>query len=241
MIMIKKLSVSLLVGILCLRTGIAGAQDSSMEENLARLLPSNMQVEAIQEAPMEGVFEVTAGNQVLYVYSVNEFLMIGDVYNTKERINLGEERKNEQISEAMKSVPEEEMIVMGSDPERYVVVFTDTDCGYCQRFHQQVTELNEKGLQVRYMMFPRAGLESDSYREAVSVWCADDQIQAMTIAKSGGRVAHAECKNPVADQYALGQKIGIRGTPTMILDTGKVIPGYLPVEQLLGEAGISVN
>ncbi len=229
------------MGALFFQLGSANAQDAGLEENLSRLLPSNMQIEAIQETPMDGVYEVTTASQVLYVYSVGEFVMIGDVYNTKERTNLGEQKKNQRISEAMGSVSEEKMIVMGDNAERYVVVFTDTDCGYCQRFHQNVAELNAKGLQVRYMMFPRAGLESDSYKEAVSVWCADDQGEAMTIAKSGGRVKPAECENPVADQYALGQKIGIRGTPTMILDSGKVIPGYLPVDQLLGEAGISVN
>lgn len=241
--MIKKLSIALFAGSLWVQglLGLANAQEASIEENLARLLPSNMKVEAIQETPMEGVYEVTAGSQTMYVHSVGEFLMIGDVYDTKRKVNLGEERKNAQMSEAMKSVPESQMIVMGEDLDRHVVVFTDTDCGYCQRFHSQVAQLNEKGLQVRYLMFPRAGLESASYREAVSVWCAEDQGAAMTVAKAGGRVDPAVCENPVADQYALGQTIGIRGTPTMILDNGKVIPGYMPVDKLLDEMGIAVN
>ena len=239
--MTKLISAALMASLFFIHTASASDSDSNMEENLAKLLPSNMKIEAVQETPMEGVFEVTAGNQVLYVYSVDEFLMIGDVYDTEERINLGEQRKSQEISRAMKQVSEEDMIVMGDDLERYVIVFTDTDCGYCQRFHRTIPELNENGLQVRYMMFPRAGLESDSYAEAVSVWCADDQGKAMTIAKSGGNVTPAECDNPVADQYALGQQIGIRGTPTMILDTGKVIPGFLPPQELLTEAGISLN
>ena len=237
--MMKSIYSSIVAAATAFLFATAYAQDSNLEENLKGLLPSNMPIESVQETPMEGVYEVVAGGQPLYVYSAGKFLMIGDVYDAQSRVNLGEQKKNQQMSEAIKSVPEEEMIVLGDNSDRYVVVFTDTDCGYCQRFHRNVAELNERGLQVRYLMFPRAGLESDSYNEAVSVWCADDQGRAMTTAKSGGRVEPKECANPVADQYALGQQIGIRGTPTMILDTGKVIPGYLPVDRLLGEAGIA--
>ena len=236
--MMKSIYSSVVVAVTALLFGTAYAQDSNLEKNLKGLLPSNMPIESVQETPMEGVYEVVAGGQPLYVYSAGKFLMIGDVYDAESRVNLGEQKKNQQMSEAIKSVPEEEMIVLGDNSDRYVVVFTDTDCGYCQRFHRNVAELNERGLQVRYLMFPRAGLESDSYNEAVSVWCADDQGRAMTVAKSGGMVEEKNCENPVAAQYELGQQIGIRGTPTMILDNGEVIPGYLPPAQLLSRAGI---
>ena len=90
-------------------------------------------------------------------------------------------------------------------------------------------------------MFPRAGLQSESYRKAVSVWCSGDQAQSMTIAKAGGHVEPRACDNPVAAQYQLGQRIGVRGTPTMILDNGQVIPGFIGMEQLLTLAGITDN
>jgi len=206
-----------------------------------KLLPSNTVIQAIQRTPMEGVYEVSTGNQTIYVYSLGEFLMIGDVYDMSRRVNLGEEKRNAKIAEAIKTIPESEMIIIGDKADRYVTVFTDTDCRYCQRFHLTVPELNQNGIQVRYLMFPRAGLNSDSYKEAVSVWCANDQGQAMTIAKSGRQVEEKKCQNPVAEQYQLGKQIGIRGTPTMILDTGKVIPRYLTAAQLLAEAGMSPN
>ena len=237
----KKFPLILLVLVAFWVSKFANAQDDSLEANLSKLLPSNMTIQAIQETPMNGVYEVMAGNQTLYVYSEGEFLMIGDVYDTDRKVNLGEEKKNSRIAEALKSIPESEMVMMGEKSERYVTVFTDTDCGYCQRFHRTIPELNAKGMQVRYLAFPRAGLNSASYHEAVSVWCADDQAEAMTIAKSGGRVESKVCENPVAQQYQLGQQIGIRGTPTMVLDSGKVIPGFLPPAQLLAEAGMSDN
>jgi thiol:disulfide interchange protein DsbC len=172
----------------------------------------------------------------LYVYSVGDFVMIGDVYDAVRKVNLGEEMRNEKMAEALASIPESEMIIMGESTDRYVTVFTDTDCGYCQKFHQHVAELQSMGMQVRYLMFPRAGINSASYDEAVSVWCAEDQREAMTIAKAGGTVEPKVCENPVEKQYRLGQRLGVRGTPTMVLDSGKVIPGFLPPAQLLAEA-----
>ncbi len=217
----------------------ASAQDNSLETNLKKLLPGGMTIQSIQDTPMQGVYEVTANNQTLYVYSKGSYLMIGDVYDMDRRVSLGEEKQNRKMSAAIEALSESEMILMGEKKDRYVTVFTDTDCVYCQRFHLTVSELDAKGLQVRYLMFPRAGLDSESYQEAVSVWCADDQAAAMTLAKAGGTVEEKQCDNPVADQYQLGQEIGVRGTPTMVLDNGKVIPGYLPANELLVEAGMT--
>jgi thiol:disulfide interchange protein DsbC len=214
----------------------AASPEDTVKENLQRLLPANMQIESIAETPMENVYMVTAGSQSLYVYSVGDFVMIGDVYDAVRKVNLGEEMRNEKMAEALASIPESEMIIMGESTDRYVTVFTDTDCGYCQKFHQHVAELQSMGMQVRYLMFPRAGINSASYDEAVSVWCAEDQREAMTIAKAGGTVEPKVCENPVEKQYRLGQRLGVRGTPTMVLDSGKVIPGFLPPAQLLAEA-----
>ena len=219
--------------------GIAAADEAedNLRQNLGRLLPDNLSIDSIEASPMENVYLVTTGAQTLYVYSKDDFIMVGDVYDTARMVNIGEERKSQQMARALESIPKSEMILMSEDLERYVVVFTDTDCGYCQRFHQTVPELEARGMQVRYLMFPRAGIGSASYNEMVSVWCAEDPARAMTIAKSGGVVDPAECDNPVADQYQLGQKLGVRGTPTLILDNGKVIPGFLTPDQLMAEAG----
>jgi thiol:disulfide interchange protein DsbC len=111
-------------------------------------------------------------------------------------------------------------------------VFTDTDCGYCQKLHSEVPELNRLGVEVRYVAFPRQGLQSPAYKELVSVWCAKDRQGAMNLAKTRQEVPAAECDNPVAKQYALGQMIGVSGTPAIVLANGKLIPGYQPAPQL---------
>ncbi len=218
---------------------IAQADTSDIEAKISRLLPAQMKIEAISESPMPGVYEVTAGNQNLYVHVKDNFAMIGDVYDTKRQVNLGDERKAQKMAKAIDSLDEAEMIVMGkADTERYVTVFTDIDCPYCQRFNNTIPKLNAAGMRVRYMMFPRAGLKSQSYKDAVSVWCADDQEAAMNVAKAGGKVEAKTCENPIAQQYLLGQKIGVRGTPTMVLDSGQLIPGFVPADKLLAQAGL---
>ena len=112
-------------------------------------------------------------------------------------------------------------------------MFTDIDCGYCRRLHSEIEQLQENGVEVRYAAFPRAGVGSDSYKKYVSVYCAKDQNVTMTLAKAGKMPEPATCDNPVADQYKLGQKLGITGTPTLIFEDGEMQPGYAPWKELL--------
>ncbi len=225
---------------------ISAAQDiqdsadniAAIKVNLGAILPANVSIESIEKTAMENVYIASVQGEDMYVYSAGNYVMVGDVYDATRRVSLGEERKGERIVAALTDIPQSEYILMSEPAQRHITVFTDTDCFYCQKFHKTVPELTAMGIQVRYLMFPRAGLNSESYKEAVSVWCSEDQADAMTIAKSGGVVDEATCENPVAAQYKLGQKMGIRGTPTMILDSGKVIPGFLTPEQIMVAADI---
>lgn len=223
----------ILLVLLCVSPGVWGADTpKQLRDNLMQLVPDDFVIGAVEPTPMEGVYRVEVNNREIYIYSKGDFVMIGDVYDVLNRVDLGERRRMQKIAASLDSIPESEMIHMGGPLERYVTVFTDTDCSYCQRFHLTVPELQNRGIQVRYLMFPRAGIGSDSYNEAVSVWCAEDQASAMTLAKAGGNVEYRNCENPVASQYELGQEVGVQGTPTLILDSGKVITGFMTPDQL---------
>ena len=215
----------------------------SVRSNLEKIIPSRMEITDINQTDMESVYEVTAGSETMYVYSKDKFVLIGEVFDAERRVSWAQERRDEMHEKALVELdetPESKMIIMG-DPEgqRYITVFTDTDCGWCQKFHQDVPALGEGGLKVRYLMWPRAGLKSASYKEAVSVWCADDQGEAMTTAKNRQPVEPRECENPVSEHYALGHRLGVRGTPFIMLDDGKVLGGYVPAKELLAEAGLN--
>jgi len=113
-------------------------------------------------------------------------------------------------------------------------VFTDVDCGYCRKLHSQMSELNELGIRVRYLAYPRSGPDTPSWEKAEAVWCAKDRKDAITRAKKGEKIERdAACKDtPVAADYELGEEMGVRGTPAIITETGEYLGGYLPPPQL---------
>ncbi len=212
-----------------------------LRKNLAAILADGMVIESIEPSPMPGAYIVKVDGQTVFVYSAGDYLMVGEVYDSVRGVNLGEELRALGMAREIGTVPESEMILMGESTGRYVTVFTDIDCTYCRQFHKTVPELQNRGLQVRYLMFPRAGLQSESYLGAVSVWCSENQPESMTVAKSGGYVEPKTCDNPVARQYQLGKRIGVRGTPTMVLDNGVVIPGFVGPDELLAAANMVDN
>ncbi len=214
---------------------------AGLKKNLEAILAAGMVIESIEPSPMPGAYIVKVDGQTIFATSAGDYLMIGEIYDSVREVNLGEELRAVGMVRAVGNIPESEMILMGEETGRHVTVFTDIDCTYCRQFNKTVPELQSRGLQVRYLMFPRAGLQSESYDKAVSVWCSGNQAESMTIAKLGGYVEPQTCDNPVARQYRLGQQIGVRGTPTMILDNGKVIPGLVDTEQLLILANIDGN
>lgn len=118
------------------------------------------------------------------------------------------------------------------NPKTHITVFTDTDCGYCQKLHSEVPQLNRLGVEVRYVAFPRQGMGSHGANTLTSVWCAKDRQDAMNKAKAREDLAAASCETPIAKQYELGQMIGVQGTPAIILANGQMIPGYQPAAQL---------
>ncbi len=215
-----------------------GSED--IRDGLRFLVPESMRIGEILETSMPGVYEVMVEGQIYHVSRSGSFLMIGEVYDLDRQVSLKEEKTNQMISSVVDLVPVESMLAYVPDsPKRHVTVFTDVDCGFCRRFHLQVPELLEAGLEVRYLAFPRAGIGSHSYDTIVSVWCADDPNQAMTMAKAGEDIDPRSCENPVESHYEIGRSAGIQGTPTMILDNGMVIPGYVETGELLQRVGLN--
>ncbi|MGD8407137.1 MAG: DsbC family protein, partial [Thiohalophilus sp.] len=181
----------------------------------------------------KGLYQVTVPPQVFYVSPDARYVFDGDVIDMQDRRNLTQEYRDKAALAAVEEVGEESMIIFAPDkPEHTVTVFTDIDCGYCRKLHEHIDEYNKLGIAIRYLSFPRAGLNSPSYQKAVSVWCADDRKQAITDAKQGKPVPNKTCENPVADEYKLGQRIGVTGTPALLLETGELIPGYIPPKRL---------
>lgn len=218
---------------------VAGEQE--MKQVKAELIRSFPELSAatVKPAPVPGLYEIEFDAKVFYATENGKYLFMGDLVDLNAHTNLTEARRAAIRMRMLDDVGEENMIVIGPEkPKRTVTVFTDVDCPYCAKFHLDVPTLNKHGVKVRYLFYPRTGLNSESYRRAVAVWCADDRVKAIGIAKAGGQLNMKTCPNPVEKDYRLGERLEISGTPTIFLDNGKMIPGYVPAPQLLGMLGL---
>ncbi|CAD5379933.1 protein disulfide isomerase II [Pseudomonas sp. OF001] len=224
----------------------AADPDQTIRQSLKALQP-DLPIEAISESPMPGLYQVQLkGGRLLYTSADAQFVMQGFLYQVKDgkAVNLTEQAESKAVAKEINAIPVKEMVVFPADAKAaqktHITVFTDTDCGYCQKLHSEVAELNRRGVEVRYVAFPRQGVGSHGYNTLVSVWCAKDPREAMNLAKARKDVPQAECDNPVSKQYALGQMIGVQGTPAIVLANGQLIPGYQPAPQL-AEAALAAK
>src|SRR3989344_4161015 len=189
---------------------------------------------SLRPSPVAGLYELVMGAQVFYVSADGKHLFLGDMIEVRTRANLTEGAREKISVQLLNEIRESDMIVMAPKETRHTItVFTDVDCSYCARLHLDVPELNRRGEKVRYLLYPRAGIGSETYRRSVAAWCAADRAKAVGIAKSGGRLEMKACTNPVERHYRLGERLGVSGTPTIYLEDGKKIPGYVPPAQLL--------
>ncbi|MGY4876884.1 DsbC family protein [Vreelandella aquamarina] len=225
----------------------ATATAQSVPESLTETLSINgepMPVENVSVTPMDGLYQVQLTNgESFYANADGSYFLVGDLYANQESglVNLTEQARNQARAEVIASIPEEERIVFRGvdEPKATIVVFTDTSCPYCTRLHETVPELNEAGIAVHYLAFPRSGMNGEAARVMQQVWCAENSQEALTQAKQGESLSgSASCDNPVASQYQLGIALGVQGTPAIVLPDGKLVPGFMPAERLIGMLGL---
>ncbi|MFC1603286.1 DsbC family protein [Pseudomonadota bacterium] len=208
------------------------AKIANATKNLTMMVPG-LENAAVTPAPVPGLYEVIVGPDVLYVTQDGRYLIQGSIIDLEARENLTAPRVAQAAATAIEKVGEENMVIYEPKETKHTIsIFTDIDCGYCRKLHGQMDEYLAHGIRVRYLFFPRAGVQSESARKATAVWCADDRNAAMTLAKSGQKIEMKDCKNPVSNHYSLGEQMGIRGTPALVLEDGEKLPGYVPPDRL---------
>lgn len=212
---------------------LAAADDyDHVRERLSALVSGEAEI-SIAESPLPGILQVRLGSDIVYMTDDGRYLLQGRVLDLETRQDITDQARSKIRQELVDEIEYDQLISYGAkDSEFDIIVFTDVDCGYCRRLHQQVEEYNDAGIRISYAAFPRAGIGSESFRKMTSVWCADDQQAAMDFAKGGGSPEPAECDAPVADQYQLGQSVGVTGTPALVTPGGDLIPGYVPPNDL---------
>ena len=216
---------------------VQAADNGSPQQNIRKsisLIAPDLEVTRIRPAPVDGLYEVVLGTEVIYMTPDGRYVLRGELLDLKNQSNMTQSVRTQLRQKMLADLPEDEMIKFSNGKSEHVIyVFTDTDCGYCRKLHQDVPYLTEQGVEVRYLAYPREGLDSETFREMEAVWCSKDRKAALTQAKQGDTVKAESCDNPVAHQYEIGRQMGVRGTPAIYLENGRSLPGYVQPKELL--------
>ncbi len=213
-----------------------GIDESVSSSIVATLNRTGTLIHSLESTPIQDLYLVrTQRDDFLYISADGQYLLIGDLYEqrTDSFANLTEERRQEIWKESLALAKTIDFAPEEGDIEYVVHVFTDISCGYCRQLHRNMDLYNELGIEIRYLAYPRAGKGSEAYQQMVSAWCSDDPKAAMTVLKNGGTIDAKECENTIDEQMILAQKMGLRGTPMLVLPSGRTIPGAVGPEELL--------
>jgi thiol:disulfide interchange protein DsbC len=217
--------------------------DLSANDEVLRLLKLRLgtdNVEPARETRADGVYQTRFGNKFAYLIDGGRYVFIGEMVDLEMAQNLTELSRRDLAVEEFANFPEQDVIVFPAKDEELAVlnVLTDTSCGYCQQLHKEVRYLQEAGISVHYYPYPRGGARGPGYSDMRRVWCSEDKLEAMSIAKkaeSGTLQQDGSCKQALAvdEGYLLGNRLGINGTPALFASDGAAFPGYVPHQQLI--------
>jgi len=226
--------------------GLAGQTEIEVvKASLKKLI--KVDPDSVKLTPIDGLYEISYGSKIVYMTKDGNFLIEGDVYDVKDNvINLTENVRLVGRKKVIDSIdPKNEIVFSPKDGKaKYVITaFTDIDCGYCRKLHKEIKTYNDLGIEMRYVAFPRSGPNTESYFKAVAVWCAKDRNKALTFAKGGAKLEQLQalaqvddktsCSKAVDRHLNKAREIGISGTPTLFMEDGQIIPGYVPASRLI--------
>jgi len=213
----------------------------TVKEKIESIYP-NVRIDEVRPAKVKGFYEILSSGDVLYASDDGRFLIQGDVYELDDKskpMNLTEETRQEMRQKSIKLITATDTIMFNAEkPKHLVYVFTDVDCGYCRMFHSKMHEYNELGISVAYLAFPRQGLNSEVARKMQSVWCGDKPAELFTKVVNDQSIPDKTCststvmKDPVTRDFEFGASVGVRGTPSIMLDNGRMLGGYVDPKEL---------
>ncbi|MED5430634.1 MAG: DsbC family protein [Pseudomonadota bacterium] len=194
----------------------------------------NLPIENIRKVD-ENFFEVVIQGEIFYLSSDYKYFFAGNVIDVKTKENITEtSRKGRRLS-ILETLKTENMIVYKPEKTDYVLtVFSDTSCPYCQKLHEELDKLIENNIEIRYILFPRFGQNSDAYVQMISIWCSEDKKLALDNVFDDKTIEqNTQCDNPMIENLDLAQKLSVTGTPMMFTENGTVIPGYQPADEII--------
>ncbi|HYR01512.1 MAG TPA: DsbC family protein [Casimicrobiaceae bacterium] len=193
-------------------------------------------VKGVTKTPYFGLYEVQLEEQLIYTDAKANYLLIGSVYDTNTKKNLTELRQRELNRVAWDSLPFDLAFkrVKGNG-ERKLVIFSDADCPFCARLEQELKSVDN--VTIYTFLYPIDSLHPDAARKSRMIWCSADRVKAWNEFFATGALPdnNGDCDNPVVATSALGQKLKVAATPTLVFADGSVVPGALPAQQIESE------
>jgi thiol:disulfide interchange protein DsbC len=235
--MIKKVFASALIAVFCLATG---AQESTIRKNLTKRLPEFKSIDAVTKMPAPGMYEVRInGTDIYYTDAQGDYLMQGNLVNTKTLKNLTKEKLDKLMAIKFEDLPKKDSFtIVRGNGQRKIAIFEDPNCGFCKRFEKDFAEVDN--VTVSVYLYPVLG--ADSKEKSKKIWCSKDRALAWhewmmnQVASTGGIMP---CDTtPLDRNLDFGQRYRVEGTPTLFLADGRRVPGAIDakqVEKLLSE------
>lgn len=213
-----------------------------------------LQPDRIRKTPVTGIYELLFGKLVKYMDGSGRFLfrdaeLIDNAGNNLTYAAMGDGAKSvaKKNLKLLQQIANDEMLNYPAQNEKHVLtVFTDTNCPYCRKFHKDINEYTKRGITVRYVFFPRAGVGSASYQTAVSIWCSDDPQETLSNVERGLQVSPARCNSPIDKHLAVAEQLNLLGTPVLMLEDGEMLYGYSHPNEVIskltdGAFGLALN
>lgn len=185
-------------------------------------------------SPVDGWYTVQKGSIVAYVSGDGRYLLQGDLIDLDRGVNLTELSRNDARRVLVASLKDEDSIMFSpAEVKHSVTIFTDIDCTYCRKLHNEINAYLDQGIAVRYVLYPRNGRRSRAWTTSENVWCSNDRNSALTAAKLDREFQTSSCDaSMIARHYKLGQDVGLTGTPAIVTEDGTLIGGYVPADAL---------
>ena len=210
----------------------AHADSSTIKKNLAVQFPKS-DISSVEKTPYAGLYEVVIDGQIIYADENADYLFLGNVMDTKTKKNLTNERLAKLDAVGFNTLPLDHAIkFVKGDGSRKLAVFSDPECPYCKRLEQELTKVNN--ITIYMFPYPIESLHPGTTALSKQIWCAKDKNAAWQEALLKNIVPKndGKCSNPVDANVALGNKLHISGTPTLIFINGQRVPGAVPADKL---------
>lgn len=201
----------------------------------------NLEIKSVKASPFPSLVEVVTSQGLFYASKDGQFLVQGKLYGigTNEVVNHTEDSLSSLRIAGLKQFTNDMIVYPAKDEKHQITVFTDITCGYCRKMHKQMDEYNDLGITVKYMAYPRSGVQdqlgrlSQGFKDLRSIWCHEEPSVALTKAKLGSSVAQRICESPVEAEFNFGRQIGVNSTPAIIFPNGMLLPGYREPKDLI--------